>query len=304
MAKKKAKLSKSYFDFLKQSFVDAKNNPVVFVPLLFGFAVSLLLSMGQWLFIYGGKGNVFFYAQQYPLTGIDMFTGKFIFIFIIMSIVAIILSIYFGAMLIGVCRDIVTKGKSSFKSMLDYGRMYFMNILLVSLLLIFVFVIPAVIVLGIIIALLGLLATAGGIAAAVSGLVILAILVAFLAAVLVFLAFVIFLQPIISDSRTLSPWKTILAALSYSKKNFGKAISTLLWVILFGIVFAALNIVLMLLFGIPLFTAGADFNVGLAQMILFEIISIPLGLIFNAVLALFIFNVYFKKNSLFRSAKR
>lgn len=126
-----------YEKLFKQSWIDLKNNLVMFIPNIFMFVSTLVL-----VFIFFTTTGLVSYLQhqpvffrEYPIA--DIFTKapiKILLLFIAYVVIEFILAAFISTMKYGMSKEIAEKGKTTLKAGFHYGKAFFFKVLRLELL--------------------------------------------------------------------------------------------------------------------------------------------------------------------------
>ena len=263
-----------YGFLLKKSFNDLKNNPIIFLPIVFSilFTIILFLFIGLQIFAFlklglNFKSNIIESIMFWSVFGI------------IDLLLLILVQSLIKGMQIGLLRGIISKSKTS-SSLMWLGMKSFYSIIFrTTLLKFFIVIIPVVVVLLLSYIFYLVNTTAGFIVLAILGVLYLIYLIV----ACLFLTFgLFFIDPITSINKNNSAINLMRESFNFSKKNLSHVLLT--WVIVFAIIFGfqvVMKIIMLPFFLLPI------------ALIPVVIIFILGSIVINHWFKIFIFNSFF-----------
>lgn len=286
----------NHIRLVTKSLKDFKNNLIIVVPMLLSFGMSLLFVIFVLLQVFIGgiifKPMIFKGANFYGGSSL-VFIAYVAFFFLLDFIIYLLIVSYTTAAYYGTATDVVLRGNSSFRRLLQHGRTFLKPVL--------TFLIAKFVVVAAPLALLSLIAfsafmisrPAGYITAAVS-------LVLYILFVIAFFVITIFSDPILV-SRKLGGFRPIVESFRYGKSNFEHVVITAAVAIVLGIISSLIYSI----FYVPSFVAriaseatpgtGAAVSLALASFALEALASI-VSAVCGIIILLYIFNSYFSRN--------
>ncbi|MBI5393620.1 hypothetical protein HZA96_07175 [Candidatus Woesearchaeota archaeon] len=269
-----------YGELLKKSYADLKQNPILFLPLLYGlvFMIIIVSIVIAEYFIYLSSGFSFEANMlQIIFLGIIFFIADII---VFLFGLAIITTMCLG-LLKGVVNNKTVSNSDLWQSVKKYLWIYLKIIILRMLIILVPFL-----VLGIIALLFFLISKTAGL---IIGGILLILFILFVLAAVIFMVFAfLFVAPIITTDKSQSAIEIMKQSYDYLKQDTGHVVIT--WAIMFGIS-------LVVQVPIQIISAVSDFFPNL-DIILMPILFILflLSIIIGIYLQLFLFNAYYNKN--------
>ncbi len=276
-----------------KSLKDFKNNLILLVPILFSFGLTIpfvilvLLQVQVLLAALIFKGANFYEGYSAGLIAYAVF------FFLLDFAIYLLIAAYVTAAYYGTAADVVLRGNSSFRRLLQHGRTFLKPVL--------TFFIAQFVVVAAPLALLSLLVfsaflisrTAGAVLAIFLGLL-------YVLFIMAFYVMTLFTAPVLA-SRRLGGFKVIMESFRYGKSHFEHVIITAAVSIVLGII----SYIIYSIFYVPSFIAriafeaapgtGATAMLALASFALEMLASIVLS-IGCIIIMLYVFNSYFSRN--------
>ncbi len=268
-----------------KSLKDFKNNLIILVPMLLSFGIGFFLVIFVLLQVLLG-------ALVFKVTSFGLIAYAAFFFLLDFVIYLLILS-YVTAAYYGTAADIVIRGNSSFRRLLQHGRTFLKPVLAYFVAKFVIFAAPLALIFVLAFSAFMISNAAGYITLAVS--ILLYVLFA-----IAFSVLTIFNNPMLA-SKKIGGFRLIVESFRYGKSNMEHVIITAAVSIVLGII----SYVFYSIFYVPSFIAriasgamqgtGASLLLALAAFALEILASIVLS-ICGVIIQLYIFNSYFSKN--------
>ncbi len=136
-----------YENLFRQSWIDLKNNLVVFVPNIFMFIISLglvfLFFAGSGILSYLQNQPIFF--REYPVSELFMQAPlKILILFLVYAVLEFLVAAFFSTMKYSMAKEIAEKGSTSLKTGWSFGKKFFLKLLRLELLVVAILFAPLI----------------------------------------------------------------------------------------------------------------------------------------------------------------